>query len=106
MIRLLHTLPFSDRDLVREEDPALVYAISMERLMREVRYREHFNLSGTVSLITEVAARDAGDVCHVCGETVTWVDHLPPLPGGVVRCYKNVAYLDADVVIDDIFPRV
>ena len=58
-----------------------------------------------VSLAELVPARDAGDVCHVCGEVVTWVDHLPPSePGGAVRCYRNV--VPFPVMVDDIFPRV
>jgi hypothetical protein len=33
-------------------------------------------------------ARDAGDICHICGQLVTWTDHLPPPAAGYpVRCF-------------------
>ncbi len=54
-----------------------------------------------------VAARDAGDVCGICGQVVTWVDHLPPRDANsAVQCFVNVRSLRQDIIIDDIFPRV
>lgn len=39
-------------------------------------------------------ASDAGDICHICEQVVTWMEHLPPLEvGGPVRCYVNVRFL-------------
>ena len=82
-----------------------------EWALREIAYRRAFpealpeGMPITASL---PPARDAGDVCAVCGEIVTWVDHLPPTVGtSEVRCFKNVVAIeDAGVVIDDIFPRL
>jgi hypothetical protein len=38
--------------------------------------------------------RDAGDICEVCGQVITWVDHLPPLDASSpVRCHANVRVL-------------
>lgn len=86
-------------------------ACLLEWALRETRYRaEHPEEMPPEARLSEmVPARDAGDVCHVCGKLVTWVDHLPPLEAeGPVRCYANVHYLNATqgVVVDDIFPRV
>ncbi len=40
---------------------------------------------------TEKFARDAGDLCQICEQIVTWTDHLPPLKAGhPVRCFVNV----------------
>lgn len=104
------TLPFSDRD-GKAADMAEAHAIFHERALRECAYRA----SGESVPFTErsimetIPARDAGDVCHVCGSLVTWVDHLPPRdPGGAVRCFTNVRTLipAGEVTIDDIFRRV
>lgn len=98
---LLLTLPFSDRD-GKALDMAEAGAIFKERALRELRFRAHLEQDGElgtmkiseVTLAERIAARDAGDVCHVCSELVTWVDHLPPRdPGGVVRCFANVRTL-------------
>lgn len=88
-------------------DPALGAAQLLEWILREKAYRKAHpdDVPISVTLAELVPARDAGDVCGVCGEIVTWVDHLPPLPGGSVRCMKNVVHL-LPVEIDDIFPRV
>lgn len=90
-------------------DPAMLWANLHEWILRENAYREAHpdEVPGQVALAEMVPARDAGDVCGVCGQLVTWVDHLPPEPGGVVRCFVNVVHLPpVDVEIDDIFPRV
>jgi hypothetical protein len=94
-------------------DPALLWAMLWEWSTREIRYREAHPdelPEGHPTLTQSVMARDAGDVCHVCGELVTWVDHLPPRDsGGAVRCFANVRTIGSPrlgVEIDDIFPRV
>lgn len=92
----------------RELEAAVLDGCLIEWALRETRYREaHPDL--IPEEVTLTIARDAGDVCHVCAEVVTWVDHLPPIEaGGPVRCFKNVHLLNVsqDIVIDDIFPRV
>jgi len=77
-------------------DEAQSWAYWHELGLREIRYRLAFpeEVSAEASLVTIVPARDAGDICHVCGQTVTWVDHLPPLHAGdPVRCFVNVRSL-------------
>lgn len=79
------------------EDEADSWAALHEWVLREDRYRGSFpeEVPEEVSLTTMIAARDAGDICHVCGQVVTWVEHLPPLnAGGPVRCWVNVRSLD------------
>ena len=92
---LLLTRPFTDEIVVR--DDADRWALNHERLLRETRWRYGRNdvtVAEEVSLIEEIPARDAGDVCHVCKSVVTWTDHLPPLEaGGPVRCFANIEYL-------------
>jgi hypothetical protein len=91
-VTLLLTRPFTDEIVVR--DDADRWALNHERLLRETRWRYGRNdvtVAEEVSLIEEIPARDAGDVCHVCKSVVTWTDHLPPLEaGGPVRCFVNV----------------
>ena len=91
-----------------ELDPHALDGALIEWCLRETAYRRAYP-----ELIPEevplTIAHDAGDVCHMCGNLVTWVDHLPPTKaGGAVRCFHNVHLLNVsqDVVIDDIFPRV
>ena len=96
---LLLTLPFSDR---KATNPAEIFALAVERGQRELLWRDELRKSGVIfreKLLHElVPARDAGDVCHVCGERVTWVDHLPARdPGGAVRCFTNVRTLIREV---------
>lgn len=78
-------------------DEAARWAYWHERGLRELRYRVAFpeDVPAEVSLAEVVPARDAGDMCGVCGEIVTWVDHLPPTlsSGESVRCYANVGFL-------------
>jgi hypothetical protein len=101
-VTLLLTRPFTDEIVVR--DDADRWALMQERALREVAWRAQLTAPvivempaaelEQVSLITVVPARDAGDVCHVCGAMVTWTDHLPPLEaGGPVRCFANIEYL-------------
>lgn len=94
---LLLTRPFTDEIVVR--DDADRWALNHERLLRETRWRYGRNdvtVAEEVSLIEEIPARDAGDVCHVCKSVVTWTDHLPPLEaGGPVRCFANIEWLPA-----------
>jgi hypothetical protein len=92
-------------------DPHLLQAMLLEWSLRELAYRKaHPELVPAEERLAEmVPARDAGDVCGVCGEIVTWVDHLPGLTArDAVRCMVNVAQMPTklDIVIDDIFPRV
>lgn len=116
-------------------DAAASWAVLHERGLRELRMRASRDFAEIdaqeVSLIEAVPARDAGDVCHMCGKVVTWVDHLPPLTAdGPVRCFDNVVSIgkanymidmmlgyktreevlgpprQRDVEIDDIFRRV
>lgn len=99
-------------------DPALLWAQLNEWVLREQAYRlAHPDEVPEEKTLIEIfpPARDAGDVCGVCGELVTWVDHLPPERAGEApRCRKNVytlrgpggVALRTDIVIDDIFPRV
>lgn len=103
----LLTLPFSDRD-GKSVDTAEAWALCHERALRELRYRDdHDIVAEEAPLAVILPARDAGDVCGVCGQEVTWVDHLPPnQAGGAVRCFANVRQLRRDVEIDDIFPKV
>lgn len=126
MTGLLLTHRFSSQE---PADDAEIWAFAFERWTREMRYRDALGTSGGIpesqtteaisapssiiesTLAQMVPARDAGDVCGVCGELVTWVDHLPPLDAkSAVRCMKNVHHLNplgaTGVVIDDIFPRV
>lgn len=47
------------------------------------------NADGLFS-IKATPATDAGQTCHVCGETVSWLFHLPPIDaGGPVRCFRH-----------------
>lgn len=91
-MRLLLTLPFTDE--LTTHDRIASWAVLRERIMREVRYREHVRddaIVEEVSFLDVVPARDAGDVCHVCGRVVTWTEHLPAkFAGGPVRCFANV----------------
>jgi hypothetical protein len=92
---LLLTYPFSD---ATPTDDAEILAHAIERGQRELMWRDEIRKSGEIfaeKMLHElVPARDAGDVCHVCGNLVTWVDHLPPRdPGGAVRCFVNVRTL-------------
>lgn len=103
-------------------DPYEIWANLAEWVQRENLYlAAHPESSPDKSLIEMPYARDAGDVCGVCGELVTWVDHLPPVSlGKPVRCMKNVTYVrvptntsgpgfalvSRDVEIDDIFVKV
>lgn len=98
-------------------DGALLWATLHEWVLREQSYRESHpeDVPEEQRLAEMVPARDAGDVCGVCDQLVTWVDHLPPLKaGGTVRCFVGVTPLrhgsslivEPGVVIDDIFPRV
>lgn len=89
---LLLTLPFTD-ETVKPTDDASRWAWLRERVLRELAYREtvdgHLVLEASVAEL--VVATDAGQVCHVCGDVVSWVDHLPPAHGGgPVRCMRNV----------------
>lgn len=96
---LLLTRPFSDR-AGKASDEAEAWAIWTERALREMRFRDDHDEVPVqqITLRAVVAARDAGDVCHVCGNLVTWVDHLPPRdPGGAVRCFANVETLYVNV---------
>lgn len=96
---LLLTKPFTEEIVPR--DDADRWALMHERALRELRWRRgvapdvSFKTDTLeVRLIEEIPARDAGDVCHVCAQIVTWTDHLPPLEaGGPVRCFANVEYL-------------
>ncbi|MDF2751640.1 MAG: hypothetical protein K0S82_22 [Gaiellaceae bacterium] len=108
---LLLTYPFSDRD-GKAADMEEAWAIWHERALRELRFRASLDQDDMlelreVTLTERVAARDAGDVCHVCGELVTWVDHLPPRdPFGAVRCFKNVRTLQpTQIEVIDILGR-
>jgi hypothetical protein len=77
-------------------DPAMLWANLAEWLLREEAYRAAHpdEVPVEATLAEMVPARDAGDVCHVCGNLVTWVNHLPPTKaGGPVRCFTNVAAL-------------
>jgi hypothetical protein len=113
---LLLTTSFSERDIAHESDPAMIFAVGHERVLRELRFRVRLEQDDALdavelsyaTLSQVVFARDAGDVCHVCGGVVTWTEHLPPRdPGGAVRCFVNVrTLLPASVAVDDIFPRV
>jgi len=90
-------------------DPALLWAFLHEWALREMAFRKAFpeDVPREEALAALVPARDAGDVCGVCGQVVTWVDHLPPLDANsAVRCFVNVTTLRRDVEIDDIFVRV
>jgi hypothetical protein len=97
-------------------DPYLLWANLAEWVQRENLYlAAHPELAPDTKLVTLPFARDAGDVCGVCGNLVTWVDHLPPVKSGEpVRCAKVDDMLDMmlgyrsrqDVLIDDIFKRV
>ena len=91
MTGLLLTKSFSSAE---PKDDAEIYAFALERGMRELRWRLAAKPAVLeVTLAEMVPARDAGDVCGVCGELVTWVDHLPPVKSGeAVRCFKNVRY--------------
>lgn len=104
------TLPFST---LKPHDPVDIYAVAVERGQRELLYRDHLRHENVLfserSIFEVIPARDAGDVCHVCGSLVTWVDHLPPRdPDGSVRCFTNVRTLlpAGELTIDDIFRRV
>lgn len=79
-----------------QPDEAASWACLHEWLMREQSYRASHpeDVPAEVTLGETIPARDAGDVCHVCGQIVTWTDHLPPLEfDGAVRCYSNVRFL-------------
>lgn len=92
----------------RELEAAVLDGCLIEWALRETSYRAA-HPDAIPEEVSLTIARDAGDVCHVCGEKVTWVDHLPPnVPGGAVRCFKNVHLLNVSqgIVIDDIFPRI
>lgn len=96
---LLLTYPFSD---ATPTDDAEILAHAIERGQRELLWRDELRKSGEIfaeKLLHElIPARDAGDVCHVCGDLVTWVDHLTPLEaGGPVRCFANVSRLERTV---------
>jgi len=74
-------------------DPALLWALLHEWVLRETAFRKAFpeELPAEATLAEMVPARDAGDVCGVCGQIVTWTDHLPPFDAdSAVRCYVNV----------------
>jgi hypothetical protein len=89
-------------------EPAVLDGCLVEWALRETAYR-HAHPEILPEEVALVVAHDAGDVCHVCGNLVTWVDHLPPTEAnGPVRCFKNVHLLNVsqDIVVDDIFPRV
>ena len=100
-MRLLLTLPFTDESL-RPDDEAGRFALLRERVLRELSFRRAIGFdveAATGALALDVPARDAGDVCHVCGQVVSWVDHLPPLmAGGVPRCMVNVRVLPAPTI--------
>lgn len=90
---MLTTLPFDSRFVV--PDDATAWSVWQERGLRELRYRaafpEELETAQIVSLVASIPARDAGQICHICGEEVSWLDHLPPLyAGGAVRCFTNV----------------
>lgn len=89
---LLLTKPFTDDAEAR--DDAGRWAVLHERLMRESAYRDAVGLdfdTNPAPGVLQIPARDAGDVCHVCGEIVTWTDHLPALNvGGAPRCFADV----------------
>lgn len=102
-------------------DPIMLIACLTEWSLREQAYRKAHpeEVPEEQRLAEMVPARDAGDVCGVCGELVTWVDHLPPRKSGEpARCRKNVEVIYVDVpgvdtpvframvAIDDIFARV
>lgn len=95
-MRLLLTLPFTDESLTPDDDAGR-FGLLRERILREIHYRRStgFDFDANPELLAlDVPARDAGDVCHVCGQIVSWVDHLPPLrAGGVPRCMVNVRVL-------------
>lgn len=71
-----------------------IYGVFAEWALRETRYRRDFpeEIPQTIDLLDALPpARDAGDVCAVCHNLVTWVDHLPPAePGAAVRCFVDV----------------
>lgn len=108
---LLLSKPFSDR---KPSDDAEIFAFAVERGTRELLWRAELQRNDPdnfveISILERIPARDAGDVCAVCGEIVTWVDHLPATTaGGPVRCFKNVVAIESatSVEIDDIFRRV
>lgn len=114
---LLLSFPFSDRD-GKASDMAEAWAIERELSLRDARWLECGQLDSLTAAEREsvltIPARDAGDICHVCGNLVTWVDHLPPLDhDGAVRCFYNVRglhtcspYEHTGAVVDDIFPGV
>lgn len=105
-MRLLLTLPFTNESL-RPADEASRFALLRERVLRELSFRREIGFdvnAATGVLALDVPARDAGDVCHVCGQMVTWVDHLPPLQaGGVPRCMVNVRLLPAAAGHDTVY---
>jgi len=77
-------------------DGAASWAALHEWALREQAYRKAFpeEVPAEATLAEMVPARDAGDVCGICGEIVSWVDHLPPLAAGAgVRCFSNVRNL-------------
>lgn len=91
------------------DDPHLLAAMLTEWALREQAYRKAHpeEVPAEATLAEMVPARDAGDVCGVCGCTVTWTDHLPPVDANsTVRCFVNVTSIHTEVVIDDIFRRV
>ncbi len=93
--RLL-TLSFGEDNTMSAGDAAAFWAYWHERGLRELRYRAAFpdEIPPEVSLAEMIPARDAGDVCGICGEQVTWLDHLPARrAGGPVRCFSKVREL-------------
>jgi hypothetical protein len=95
--RLL-TLSFVEDDSSTRpvQDEAERWAYWHERALREIRYRMAHpeELPPEVPLSVMIPAHDAGDVCGVCGELVSWVDHLPPEKAGApVRCFAKVREL-------------
>ena len=94
---MLLSLPFDTHS--RRVDDADSWSVWHERGLRELRWRAEREMDRSIignqwrefSLHEFVPARDAGDVCGVCGKVVTWVSHLPPLyAGGPPRCFANV----------------
>ena len=92
---LLLTKPFTDEAI--PYDSHLRWAVMHELMLREIAWRREFeNKVDEVSLIEVVPATDAEHICHVCGNVVTWFDHLPPLQfGDPVRCYAKVRQIES-----------
>jgi hypothetical protein len=82
--RGISALPAEERDTITVVVRDRRYPYQM---LRRLSFRE------ALAEVEAAYARDAGDVCHVCGQIVTWTDHLPALTAGEpVRCYVNVRY--------------